>query len=596
MYDEYSRVLAPKDPMASVIVTKGSGGDDVLPDAVEEPVTAVKGASANAGVGANSDSKANVVETYVAGGATSPDGANAAKDEDAGETKPVIVESSDPADGLSDRANEGESNGADVMVKEELSCPETVANGDIAECAAVTKPDNAVGENGYLDAGSKTPMSEIVLPTALQTTESESTKETDPFEKTLLDTLLSKVRVALTSSLSKNVFDLGRLISGEVDEQINSQKTGANGMKGNRERCSEEGIDDKYYFPEGGREGVEALTLDPSFLEKENVQLYKLADETLRILDSTTCVTVNSCEEEIIGAIQKGGEMSKNGEGFLSDNSLTAHEGSSLQWPSWMLPFYSKDVVGTNRLSLALLLLAGFDFSINASYQRWLTHRERKFAASHRGKFDVELQPMDSFKSCDRESRLREGLLKMHQVGSLLSSNNSRIITLFSEDDYTKAKQLFHVDTPEIDLYDMIAAPLLRFSSQMGTVNQSWNETIKIIFRNLNENSTAEIISIGEDSIIHEVKLSKSSGCSDVTNSKKGSNRHGGSSSGQKNKDGVTARSAQPASSKKGKKKKKKKVSCALAHSNMYFSKLLVLFSARSYLQIEAQRMQCRQT
>jgi len=558
MYVEYSRGLASKNPMATVIATKGSGGDDVLPDAVEEPVPAVKGASANGGVGANSDSKANVVETYVTGGATSPDGGNAAKDEDVGETKPVIVDGSDPADGMSDRANDRESNGTDVMVKEELRCPEPVANGDIVECTAVTKPDNAVGENGNLVAGSETPMSQFVLPTPLQSTESESTKETDPFEK-ILNSLLSNVRVALTSSLSKNVFDLGRLISGEYDGQINSQETGANGMKGNRERCSEEGIDEKYYFPEGGREGVEALTLDPSFLEKESVQLYKLADEALRILESSTCLTVNSCEEETAGAIQKGREMSVNGEGFLSDYALTAHEESSLQWPSWMLPLCSKDAGGTNQIPLALLLLAGFDFSINASYQQWLTHRERRFPTSHRGKFDEELQPIDSFRSCDRESRLREGLLKMHQVGSLLSSNNSRIISLLSEDDYTKAKQLFHVDTPEIDLYDVIASPLLSFSTQMGTVNQSWNETINKIFRSLNENSTAEIISIGKDSIIDEVKLSKSCGCSDVTNSKKGSNRHGGSSSGQRNKDGIPGRSTQPASSKKGKKKKKKK-------------------------------------
>ncbi|KAL7472250.1 hypothetical protein ACHAXS_012576 [Conticribra weissflogii] len=556
IYEEYSRGLDSKDPKAPGIEIKRSEGDDVLPGLGGEQVPAPEGTATNVGVGSEFYSNANAVEANTAGGVTSFDGNSAETDGNCGDANSVVAEGSDPADGKVDGDHKEETKSADVMTKEELSCLEPVANVVSAECNRVINPDNSVDKIGRTDAISEKPGSESDLPATLPSTERESKGEIVPFTKAL-DTLLPKVRVALTSSLSDDVFDLGRLISGKADGQISSPKIGAN-CTGKRERCGEEGMNESYLQREKG--GVEALMLDPSCFKKENNQFYMLADEALRILARSTSTAANSCKEKIPCSNSSGDGVPLNEGGFLSDNGLVSLEGSSFHWPSWILPFCSNNAGGTKHFSLALLLLAGFDFSIDASYRRWLmTHHEGRSAASQNGKSDEVFQPIDFPKSCDHESRIREGLLMMYQVGSILSSNNGKIITLIPEDDYIETKQLIGMKTSEIDLYDMLAVPLLRYSSQIGMVEQSWSKTISKIFRNLKEKWTTENVSTREGSMIDKVDHPKLSGCADVMSSKKGSNARHGQCSGLRNKGGVTGRSAQPAPSKKGKKKKKKK-------------------------------------
>ena len=323
-------------------------------------------------------------------------------------------------------------------------------------------------------------------------------------------------------------------------------------------------------------DGMKALVLDPSYLDgnRGSDSFFKLADKLIGL--------VRSCG--------KGGNAGNEGDSFdncfLSGKSKILINSSARSWPNWMLIF-SDGPDKRNPIPLAVILLAGFELSIEASYERWLQKNSDEHAVNSKDPMlQTEIEPAVipsssptepkaltgrfSSKSdicllhndilCDYESTMREEIARILLISRNLSSHYEQIHPLICTNELREIEKLCHgFDRASLKFEYLLAPPFIWFTSSPGAVelDHTWNKMVTNIFPKMrakfDDVSSSDITRNGKGTDTNEISTNPETAVSEINSTEQGVCK---TSSINENK----SHPARSNSQKKSKKKKKKKV------------------------------------
>ena len=407
----------------------------------------------------------------------------------------------------------------------------------------------------------------------------------------VLDVLIGHVHALFPLSFSKNVSDLEQLLNSHHHDQRKVLGGDVKVSKGDEFQLESSWGQEEEEEEEGAV--MKALVLDPSFLVPGADSFYKLVNDAFLLAHAgrRACDGEKEPSTTVITGVEDGIDVDSMGHAFLSDKLPIARKGcdsSTRFWPSWMVLFSDGDGCG-RPIPLDLLLLAGFDFSIESSYRRWLEKQNDGMTpaavdavatgTSSSANNDDLWQPFDNFTSSDCDLDLTREIARMYQVRTGLSSHNERILSLVPKDDLTEVQSIIcsAEESMTFKIDHLLAAPLTWFTASSlkrgSRLGHEWNTLMKNILSKTKLHAEEFSSSVDEDTkqedqVVVVVDDSNSNieepaVIEESTLPKKDSNKEGGSNSIlPNNKDAVgSGNSAPPTTSKKGKKKKKKKVS-----------------------------------
>jgi hypothetical protein len=248
----------------------------------------------------------------------------------------------------------------------------------------------------------------------------------------LIDTLISHVYAILPSSFASEVTEVERWFEG----------VSSNGKKKQKEPQREN-------TTVVLNEKVAALTLDPSVFDGGTNVLYKLADK-------------------IVGLMGKG--LPSSDERFL----MSLDDG----WPSWLSSVDSKE---EKKVTFGLVLLAAFENSIHASYQRSLAKETENVGEVmlHMGGESsiITLRNLNSIDSTESNAvaKVDGELRRIFRLRKMLIENGEKFTALAPHEEWNELESNVKSGEGPFRPEHLLTIPL-RWIVSSSSASENWNE------------------------------------------------------------------------------------------------------------------------
>ena len=264
----------------------------------------------------------------------------------------------------------------------------------------------------------------------------------------LLDMLMSYVHASLPAAFSPEVGQVEKLLMGSINDGVDNRKN-----KGNNEDLRDENIDEGILSLDGCP--VVALSLGPDSLKTEgdNMLFYKLADKIIRLMAS-------GAENE---------ERGKAEEKFLQQTV----ESDSI-WPTWLNDNYTANA----QVPLGLILLAGFELSINSSYGRSLAELPQNIKLHIGG-----------------ESPLQTKIERLFCVRQMLMADEEKVVSLVSKKEWSQLESSINIAKGTFKGEHLLTLPLqwIALASPVQERCEAWNASLAEIWSKMAKNRSSGV-------------------------------------------------------------------------------------------------------
>eukprot|EP00804_Cyclotella_cryptica_P031345 CCRYP_012178-RD/>CCRYP_012178-RD protein AED:0.20 eAED:0.20 QI:426/1/1/1/0/0/2/1809/530 len=298
----------------------------------------------------------------------------------------------------------------------------------------------------------------------------------------LLSVLISHVYAILPASFSNDADEVRKMINGDVTSIGKSPTQDKKDATASSSSCSSDNN-------RLSHEGVAALTLDPSTLgtSGESNLFYNLADQIVSLI-GTKSSSSGTGEEN--GEEAEGEKDAPSVPRFLTEQSSR----DCGLWPRWM-DLSSKDEDGDlqqqKMTSLGILLLAGFEMSIEASYQRWLKRiggqrQQQQTSTLQVGEVMVHMGEESALHTVwqssssesnilpaselNEDTKLMEDIERIFCFRKTLAEDGDKVLTLLSPEDLTQLESNFQNREAALKAEHLLMTPLQWILSSSSAV------------------------------------------------------------------------------------------------------------------------------
>ncbi|KAL3778396.1 hypothetical protein HJC23_011511 [Cyclotella cryptica] len=352
--------------------------------------------------------------------------------------------------------------------------PETKVPANNAEADAM-KPVDRMPNDATTESGMETMENTIVsLPSAGSDGGEDNLSN-------LLNLLISHVYAILPASFSNDADEVRKMINGDVTSNGKSPTQDKKDATASSSSCNSN--NDSL-----NNGGVAALTLDPSTLgtSGESNLFCNLADQIVSLMGTNS----SSGTGEENGEEAQGEKDAPTVPRFLTEQSSR----DCGLWPRW-IDLSSKDEDGDlqqkKKTSLGILLLAGFEMSIEASYQRWLRRnggqRQQQQTSTlqvgevmfHMGEESALHTVWQSSSSesnilpaseLNADTKLTEDIEQIFRFRKTLAEDGDKVLTLLSPEDLTQLESNFQNREAALKAEHLLMTPLQWILSSSSAV------------------------------------------------------------------------------------------------------------------------------
>ena len=280
----------------------------------------------------------------------------------------------------------------------------------------------------------------------------------------LLNMLLSHVYALLPAAFSPEVGQVEKLLVGSSDDGGEKKNN-----KGQSEDSSEKGkVEARLSYADCS---VAALSLDPGTFrtEGDNILFYNLVDKIMGLL-------VKDEADKEQGKAEEGKFLSQTVE-------------SESIWPSWLVNNYT----AKTQVPLGLILLAGFEMSINSSYGRSLNELPQNVMLHIGGESTLHKVWGEQSDRADA-AKIAEKIERVFCVRKMLMEKEEKVASLVSKEEWSHLESNIHSDEGTLKGEHLLAIPMqwLALASSVKERCVAWNASMADMWSKLVKNILSE--------------------------------------------------------------------------------------------------------